>query len=85
MYEIKAYKFRIYPDAKREVKINKRLILAQQLYNKIPERIRSRYKTDMNSAITISILNSYLKDAIKEAEIPKVKDTNPVGIDIGIN
>ncbi len=59
MYEIRAYKFRIYPDDKREVKIDKGLILAQQLYNKILERIKSRYKTD-------SILNNYLKDAIKD-------------------
>ncbi len=48
MYEIMAYKFRIHPDDKRGVKINKRLILAQQLYNKILERIKSRYKTAKN-------------------------------------
>jgi len=34
MYNIRAYKFRIYPDAKRELEINKKLILSQQLYNK---------------------------------------------------
>ena len=31
----RAYKFRIYPDAKRQEEIDERLILAQQFYNRI--------------------------------------------------
>jgi len=66
MYNIRTYKFRIYPDAKRLVEIDKKLILAQQLYNKILERIRSEYEKEKNSDISMSTLNSYMKDAIKE-------------------
>ncbi len=41
MDSIRAYKFRAYPDAKRQSEIDERLILSQRLYNAILERARS--------------------------------------------
>ena len=38
MEAARAYKFRIYPDATRQAEIDERLVLAQQLYNKILEK-----------------------------------------------
>jgi putative transposase len=40
----RAYRFRIYPDAKRQSEIDYRLILAQQFYNKILEKSIAFYK-----------------------------------------
>ncbi len=51
MYEIRAYKFRIHHDDKRQSGINKELILAKRPYNKIPERIESKYKKDKDPDI----------------------------------
>ncbi len=72
MYEIRAYKFRIYPDDKRGVKIDEGLIFAQQLYNKILERIKSEYKKDKNLDISkaesagMKIITVNLKNTTRE-------------------
>jgi hypothetical protein len=39
MNSTRAYKFRIYPDAKRQSEIDERLVLAQQFYNNILEKL----------------------------------------------
>ncbi|MGC8495645.1 MAG: RNA-guided endonuclease InsQ/TnpB family protein [Candidatus Micrarchaeia archaeon] len=63
---IRAYKFAVYPDEKRRKEIDNMLALAQQLYNKILEKIREEYKKNMNSKVNISTLNRYMNEAIKE-------------------
>ncbi len=44
METIKSYKFRVYPDIKRQSEINNMLILAQRLYNKLLEKSIQLYK-----------------------------------------
>jgi len=44
MYSIRAYRFRIYPDIKRQKEIDKRIVLAKQLYNTLLEKAKSEYK-----------------------------------------
>ena len=63
---MKAYKFRIYPDAKRQKEVSESLILAQQLYNKILEKIKSEYKNSRKFVVNKSSLNKYMKEAIDE-------------------
>ncbi len=66
MGDMRAYKFRIYPDAKRQEEIDKRMVLAQQLYNKMLEKVKTEYTKDKNSKINKSTLNRYMKDAVSE-------------------
>jgi len=66
MHIKKAYKFRVYPDAKRQDEIDERLILAQQLYNKLLEKTKSEYEKSKNSKINKSTLNRYMKEVINE-------------------
>ncbi|EQD40918.1 transposase, IS605 OrfB family [mine drainage metagenome] len=63
---MRAYRFRIYPDAKRQKEIDERLMLAQQLYNKILEKSIEEYKKSKNAGINKTTLNEYMKYAIKE-------------------
>ena len=61
----KAYKFRIYPDEKRQKEIDERLILAQQFYNKILEKSISSYK-DKKAKISMAQFNKFVKGIIEE-------------------
>ncbi|MGA2800637.1 MAG: transposase [Candidatus Micrarchaeaceae archaeon] len=63
---MKAYKFRIYPDAKRQKEVSESLILAQQLYNKILEKIKSEYKNSKKFVVNKSTLNKYMKEVVYE-------------------
>ncbi|MGC8669828.1 MAG: helix-turn-helix domain-containing protein [Candidatus Micrarchaeia archaeon] len=63
---IRAYKFAIYPDEKRQNEIGNMQALAQRLYNKILEKIREEYKKNTNSKVNISTLNRYMNEVIKE-------------------
>ncbi len=44
MQQTRAYKFRIYPDAKRQREIDEMFILAQEFYNKLLEKSIQSYK-----------------------------------------
>jgi len=66
MYSIRAYRFRIYPDIKRQNEINERIVLAQQLYNAILEKAKSEYEKNRITNISKSTLNKYMKEAINE-------------------
>ena len=61
-----AYKFRIYPDPKRQSEIDERIALSQKLYNKILEKAKASYEKDKNSKINKQTFNRYMKDAIAE-------------------
>ncbi|MEM0087214.1 MAG: transposase, partial [Candidatus Micrarchaeaceae archaeon] len=64
MYSIRAYKFRIYPDAKRRQEIDSQIALAQRLYNSILEKAKKAYEKDKNSKVNISTLNRYMQESI---------------------
>ncbi len=61
----RAYKFRIYPDIKRQSEINNMLILAQRLYNRLLEKSIQSYKHG-NSKISMSQFNLFKKAIIEE-------------------
>ena len=59
----RAYVFRLYPDAKKQKEIDKRLLLAQRLYNTILEKVKSEYEKNKIANISESTLNKYMKEA----------------------
>ena len=61
----KAYKFRIYPDAKRQSEIDERLILAQQFYNKILEKSIASYRNG-KTKVSMAQFNRFVKEIIQE-------------------
>ena len=61
----RAYKFRIYPDTKRQSGIEESLILAQRFYNKLLEKSIDSYKKG-NSKISMSQFNQSVKEIIAE-------------------
>ena len=65
MEVIRAYKFRIYPDATRQAEIDERLVLAQQLYNKILEKSIAAYQ-NVNTKVSMAQFNRFVKEIIQE-------------------
>ncbi len=61
----RAYKFRIYPDAKRQKEIDERLILAQQFYNKILEKSIASYRNGKTKP-TMAQFNKFAREIIQE-------------------
>ncbi len=47
----RAYKFRIYPDAKHQSEINLQLMLSKDFYNLLLEKSISRIKTETRSSL----------------------------------
>ncbi len=61
----RTYKFRIYPDAKRQNEIDERLILAQQFYNKILEKSIASYRNGKTKA-SMAQFNKFVREIIQE-------------------
>ena len=61
----RAYKFRIYPDAKRQEEIDERLILAQQFYNRILEKSIASYRNG-KTKVSMAQFNRFVKEIIQE-------------------
>ena len=55
-----AYKFRIYPDAKRQAEIDERLVLAQQFYNKILETRSLSFRIEKEPLSCGYVIDLYL-------------------------
>lgn len=62
----KAYKYRIYPDNKRQQLMNEQMWLSHTFYNKLLERTIKEYITDKKSKISRKVFNGYMKDIIQE-------------------
>jgi putative transposase len=62
----KAYKFRLYPDSKREKLITEQLSLSKNLYNKLLEKTIDAYKQDKKAKINKSKLNQIMKEILSE-------------------
>ncbi|ASI13732.1 IS200/IS605 family transposase OrfB [Candidatus Mancarchaeum acidiphilum] len=65
MDSTRAYKFRIYPDTKRQNEIDERLILAQQFYNRILEKSIESYKNGEAKA-SMAQFNRFVKEVIQD-------------------
>ena len=61
----RAYKFRIYPDGKRQLEIDERLILAQQFYNRLLEKSIDAYKNG-KTKVSMAQFNRFVKEIIQE-------------------
>ena len=77
----KAYKFRIYPDAKRQSEIDCRLVLAQQFYNKILEKSIKAYANGQKS-VSMAMFNRSVKEIIAE-NADYLKLCSQTGCEIG--
>jgi putative transposase len=65
---IRAYKFRLYPDEKRQDAINNTLILSQQLYNKLLEKTIEAHKKKPQSKISQRTINIFMQEILKDDE-----------------
>ena len=65
MEVVKAYRYLIYPDSKRQSEIDERLVLAQQFYNRILDKSITSYR---NGKVKVSMVqfNKFVKDIIQE-------------------
>src|SRR5208283_2813585 len=63
MESIKAYKFRVYPDVKREAEINERLLLSKDFYNLLLKNSIQSYKNG-NKRISMAILNRFAREIV---------------------
>ena len=64
MKSIRAYRFRIYPDAKRQEGIDMQMRLCKELYNKLLEMTKEKYKDDKSFRINRTSLNNTMKYVI---------------------
>ena len=66
MESVRAYRFRIYPDAKRQREIDEQIELARFLYNKLLDRAKEEYLKGRNLQITKSTFNRFMKEIASE-------------------
>ncbi len=66
MEPVRAYRFRLYPDAKRQREIDEQIELARFLYNKLLGLAKEEYLKDRNLQITKSTFNRLMKGIVSE-------------------
>ncbi len=66
MESVRAYRFRLYPDAKRQREIDEQIELARFLYNKLLGLAKEEYLKDRNLQITKSTFNRLMKGIVRE-------------------
>ena len=66
METTRAYKFRIYPDTKRQIAIDDAISISQRLYNKLLEKTIEAHKSNPNSKISQGTINQFLNEIIRE-------------------
>ncbi len=62
----RAYKYRLYPDSKRQKEIDEQIELARLLYNKLLEEMRKAYEKDKGTSPKRSFFNRTLQKLLKE-------------------
>ena len=63
---IRAYKFRLSPDQKRQEAIDDAILLSQQLYNKLLEKTINAHKENPDSKISQRTINLFMREALDE-------------------
>jgi len=66
MESIRAYKFRVYPDIKRQSEIDYKLILSKNFYNKLLEKAKEAYKKDKKFSPKRSTFNRIKKEIVAD-------------------
>ncbi len=67
MDRVLAYKFRIYPDAKRQSEIELQLVLAKEFYNLLLEKSMDSYK-EGHGSVSMASLNAFAKGIEKDTK-----------------
>ncbi len=62
----RAYRYRLYPDSKRQRKIDEQIENSRLLYNKLLEKAKAEYQKTKSLSIKPSIFNRFLKEAKTE-------------------
>ncbi len=62
----RAYRYRLYPDSKRQKEIDEQIELARLLYNKLLEKAKAEYQKTKSFEIKKANFNRFLKEAISE-------------------
>lgn len=62
----RAYRYRLYPDSKRQKEIGEQIELTRLLYNKLLEKAKAEYQKTKSFEIKKSTFNRLLKEAITE-------------------
>ena len=65
---IRAYKFRLSPDKKRQEAIDNTLVLSQQLYNKLLEKTINARKSDSKSKLSQRTISLFMREILQEDE-----------------
>ncbi len=66
MDSIRTYRFRIYPDTKRQKEIDEQIELARLLYNKLLEKAKNEYQKTKDFEVKKATFNRLLKEALAE-------------------
>ncbi len=66
MESVRACRFRIYPDVRRQREIDEQIELARFLYNKLLDRAKEEYLKGRNLQITKSTFNRFMKEIASE-------------------
>ena len=66
METLRAYKFRVYPDAKRQKVIDDSISISQRLYNRLLEKTIEVHKSNASSKISQRTINHFLNEIVKE-------------------
>ncbi len=62
----RAYKYRLYPDAKRQKEIDEQMELARLLYNKLLEKVQNEYQKGKTTVINKTTLNRFMKEILSD-------------------
>ena len=65
METMRSYKFRIYPDQKRQAAIDNSILMSQRLYNRLLEKTIGAHKSNPSSKISQRTINQFLNEIIK--------------------
>ncbi len=65
---VRAYKFRLSPDKKRQEAIDNALVLSQQLYNKLLEKTINARKSNPKSKVSQRTINLFMREILNEDE-----------------
>jgi len=68
MDSVRAYRFRLYPDEKRQEAIDESLILSQQLYNALLEKTIDAHGKNLESKISQRTINLFMREILEEDE-----------------
>ncbi len=71
MESIRAYRFRVYPDFRRQEGIDNQLLLAKEFYNLLLEKSISSYRKE-NGKLSMGSLNKFAKEIEKEKKYLKL-------------